>query len=161
MLYGTSHFKAPVSGRSGKVPLSADKWSLRRDVTGFWRLFFSLKDCAWYNVYTFTHKVFSFLSYDIFFCSSNFGIIYQRIYIRATKHEWLLTNWSKHVFTIQIWIYSVLICLRRMRRRRRRINKDCIYVMEGWVYIEREKEICLDSRPTCTMILQSLKKIII
>lgn len=32
--------------------------------------------------------------------------------------------------------------------------------MEGWVYIEREKEICLDSRPTCTMILQSLKKII-
>lgn len=47
-----------------------------------------------------------------------------------------------------------------MRRRRRRINKDCIYVMEGWVYIEREKEICLDSRPTCTMILQSLKKII-
>lgn len=36
--------------------------------------------------------------------------------------------------------------------------------MEEWVYIEREKEICLDSRPTCTctctMILQSLKKII-
>lgn len=49
-----------------------------------------------------------------------------------------------------------------MRRRRRRINKDRIYVMEGWVYIEREKEICLDSRPTCTctMILQSLKIII-
>lgn len=35
LLYGTSHLKAPVSGRSGKVPLSADKWSLRRDVTGF------------------------------------------------------------------------------------------------------------------------------
>lgn len=102
----------------------------------------------------------SCLTIFFFLCSSNFGIIYQRIYIRATKHEWLLTNWSKHVFTIQIWIYSVLICLRRMRRRRRRINKDCIYVMEGWVYIEREKEICLDSRPTCTMILQSLKKII-
>lgn len=34
--------------------------------------------------------------------------------------------------------------------------------MEGWVYIEREKEICLDSRRTCTctMILQSLKIII-
>lgn len=36
--------------------------------------------------------------------------------------------------------------------------------MEEWVYIEREKEICLDSRPTCTctctMILQSLKIII-
>lgn len=46
-----------------------------------------------------------------------------------------------------------------MRRRRRRINKDCI-CYGGWVNIEREKEICLDSRPTCTMILQSLKKII-
>lgn len=84
LLYGTSHFKAPVSGRSGKVPLSADKWSLRRDVTGFWRLFFfpeglRLVQC----LYFYPQTVFVLVLRYFFFCSSNFGIIYQRIYMYA------------------------------------------------------------------------------
>lgn len=41
-------------------------------------------------------------------------------------------------------------------------NKQRSYICYGGMGLhrEREKEICLDSRPTCTMILQSFKKII-
>lgn len=129
LLYGTSHLKAPVSGRSGKVPLSADKWSLRRDVTGFWRLFFFPWRTAPGTMFILLPtKCFRSCLTIFFFCSSNFGIIYQRIYIRATKHEWLLTNWSKHVFTIQIWIYSVFNLFKKNKTEKKK-NKQRLYML--------------------------------
>lgn len=42
-------------------------------------------------------------------------------------------KWSKHIFTIQVWVYSVLICLKKNETEEKE-NKQGLYVMEGWAY---------------------------
>lgn len=92
---------------------------------------FSLKDCAWYNVYTFTLRAFSFLSYSFF--PVNFLKLFTNAHTYAPLNMNDIYKWSKHIFTIQIWVYSVLICLKKNETEEKE-NKQGLYVMEGWAY---------------------------